>query len=359
MKKIYIIDILGNHCGMNYYDDALCRNLEDAGYKTFVLSNFTRDKRFTPFFKNIFKRPKLIGIILLVFYFFKTSVFILFHNKSAFIYLTYGEKYDQLLLNLSYFANHFFVDVHEVHALRYSDTSNYAKRFLLFFRMLGKTIIYHSARTKDILIKAGYNGKLIYVPHFKYAIETSYTDATIDKFLKNIVTTDKIKFLFFGNIRLIKGIDVVLNIFNNLSNEMKDKVVLIIAGMNVENIEINLKHKNYYLIERHITDDELKFLYSKTDYVLLPYRKSSQSGIFEMAVKFKKPMILSDIPYFKQEYAKCPSFGYISKLNDMGDIIENIIMGNRMKKFYTQEDLDKDKKDEEFVKFIDEFRLVF
>lgn len=359
MKTIYVIDILGKHCGMDYYDNALCDNLTNAGYKTIVISNFSNEEGALPFYKNIFKIPKLEGILLFAYYFIKTAVFIFTHKNAAFIYLSYGEKYDQLLLKLSYFANHFFVDVHEVHALKYLDTSSYAKRFLSFYRKYDKTIIYHSERTKDILANAGYKGNRIYVPHFKYSIDTVYKEDAIDKSLRDIFDTNKINFLFFGNIRRIKGIDVVIDIFNNLSDEMKEKVILVIAGMNVENIEINLNHKNFKLIERHISDNELKFLYSNTNYVLLPYKKSSQSGILEMAIKFRKPMILSDIPYFKQEYEKCPSFGYISSIDNMGNVIKSIISTCDTKKFYTQEDLGKDSKKEDFSKFQDEFAKLF
>ena len=359
MKIIYIIDILGKHCGMDYYDNALCDNLKQGGYHAVILSNYSNKRNSSSFFKNVFNKPKLVGIFFLIFYFVKTAVFMLFHKKAAFIYLSYGERYDQLLLHLCHFSKHFFVDLHEVHALKYPDTSKYAKRFLKFFENFNKVIIYHSDRTKDILLKAGFIGKLIYVPHFKYTLDVHYNENHVDKSIKEIFDNNKIKFLFFGNIRKIKGIQVVLDIFNDLSLEMKEKVVLIIAGMNVEHIEINLNHRNFHLIDRHISDDELKFLYSKTDYVLLPYLKSSQSGILEMAIKFRKPMILSDIPYFRQEYDKCPSFGYLSNISNMKDIINTIIRGGIQKNFYTQKDLDTDNKEYAFIKFKNEFSKDF
>ena len=53
-------------------------------------------------------------------------------------------------------------------------------------------------------------------------------------------------------------------------------------------------------------------LYEHTDYVALPYRKTSQSGILEMAFYFRKPILASDVPYFRRMLTEFPSFGILS-----------------------------------------------
>ena len=68
----------------------------------------------------------------------------------------------------------------------------------------------------------------------------------------------------------------------------------------------------FKIILRHIGDDELVYLYKHTDYVALPYRKTSQSGILEMAFYFRKPILASDVPYFNKMLTEFPSFGILS-----------------------------------------------
>lgn len=110
----------------------------------------------------------------------------------------------------------------------------------------------------------------------------------------------------------MKGVDIVIEVFKHIINANYE---LVIAGKNVENINFqSIRSENIKVFDRHINDDELIFLYSNTDYILLPYRKSSQSGIFAMAAYFHKPMILSDIPYFSEMLTEFPSFGLKSSL---------------------------------------------
>lgn len=55
-----------------------------------------------------------------------------------------------------------------------------------------------------------------------------------------------------------------------------------------------------------------RYLYQNVDYLSLPYRKTSQSGILEMAFYFKKPIIASDVTYFRKTLEEFPSFGMLS-----------------------------------------------
>lgn len=58
----------------------------------------------------------------------------------------------------------------------------------------------------------------------------------------------------------------------------------------MENIDFSsLRCEKIRIFDRHINDDELVYLYSKTDYILLPYKKSSQSGILRWRLISIKP----------------------------------------------------------------------
>lgn len=323
MKALYIIDFIGAYCGMDHYDEAFAHLLSSHGFNVRILSDFdsTYGKHYFP---KIFGRGKLLSLLILLTSLFQLRLKMLICRKSHFIYLSYGEYYDMLFLKCAWPNKRLIVDVHEVHALKYSDDSWYSKMFETLYINNVTTVIYHSDRTKNILESKGYKQQMIYVPHFKYEFDINYNLNNVGKDIRSAFTSDKTKFLFFGNIRLVKGIDVVEEVFTKLKEDNKP-FELVIAGMNAESYPLEKIRESASVFNRHINDDEMKYLYSSCDYVLLPYRKSSQSGIFEMASYFKKPMLLSDIGYFRSQLEKHPDWGIITSLENFGIIVRDVI----------------------------------
>lgn len=49
--KVYLVDYIGMHCGMHYYNDAFCRVLSAVpGLDVSVLSNYAGENDSRPFF---------------------------------------------------------------------------------------------------------------------------------------------------------------------------------------------------------------------------------------------------------------------------------------------------------------------
>lgn len=88
----------------------------------------------------------------------------------------------------------------------------------------------------------------------------------------------------------------------------------------------------------------------------MPYRKSSQSGIFAMAAYFHKPMILSDIPYFVSMIEKYPSFGIISSLKNISDTLKTTMESHG--NYYTNVDCEKFEKKKDIDNFVSLFIKV-
>lgn len=117
------------------------------------------------------------------------------------------------------------------------------------------------------------------------------------KFLK---LTDKRIIIFFGFIRDYKGLDVLIEAFSLVRKELDVK--LIVAGEFYEPEDKYLK-----LIEKHKLDDaiilkkdfipttEVKYYFSASDAVVLPYKSATQSGIVQVAVNFSKPVIAANV----------------------------------------------------------------
>lgn len=357
-KRVYITDLIGNYCGMHYYDEAFAKLLRDEGYQVEILSTFNETGK-KPYLPLIFHKNKVKSVALLIIAYLKFLWHTLTHRDSVYVYMCYGEFYDLLMMTPNIWSKRFFSDVHEVHALKYSDESRISRFFNWYYTKFVRHFIYHSDRTKDILITMGVKTPMFYVPHFKYNFKKDYDPSLLSTGIANVFIGDKTKFLFFGNLSVVKGIDTVMDVFLSLNPEQKAKTELVIAGKNVDFVdfkELREASVDFKVFDRHINDDELVYLYSHTDYILLPYKKSSQSGIFAMATYFRKPMLLTDIPYFKKMIDEYPSFGRYCELEKYGNLIKNVINIKELDAFYTKEDCDRSEEVEILRIFIDEFK---
>ena len=359
MRKIYIVDLIGSYCGMHYYDDAFAQILRDSSFDVEILSNFNKKK--TPFFPVIFGRNKFVSVLLLVVSCIRFYLHILTHRKGVYIYMCYGEFYDILMMIPNTFCDRMFCDVHEVHALKYADDSKVSKFFSWFYVKFVKNFIYHSERTKKILSDLNVSVPMLYVPHFKYNFKKNYEMNKIGLDVAKCFNTQRKKFLFFGNLSYAKGVDIAVKVFQCLNDFEKDNVELVIAGKNVDKIDfsqLRQMSENFYVIDRHINDDELVYLYSKTDYVLLPYRKSSQSGIMAMACYFKKPMLMTDIEYFRNTINEFPSFGVIASIDEYQNLVCSVINGEKVMAYYNYDDCCRFEQKKDIELFVGSFKSV-
>ena len=104
--------------------------------------------------------------------------------------------------------------------------------------------------------------------------------------------------LFFGRIEAYKGIDVLHDAYMN-SEELRNSYSLVIAGKGDISPEIKSDNENIFVLNRYIKDSEIAYLYSNAAAVVYPYISATQSGVLSLAFYFKKPVLTSDIPYFK------------------------------------------------------------
>lgn len=360
MKTIYITDLIGTYCGMHYYDEAFAEILREKGFQVEILSTFNEKGR-RQFFPLIFGKNKVKSILLLLKSYLKLLAHIIIHQEGVYIYMCYGEFYDLLMMSPNMISKRFFCDVHEVHALKYAETSRISYFFNWYYTKYMHRFIYHSERTKNTLYSMGVKTPMLYVPHFKYSFKKKCEKEYLSKDMVGVFTSaDKVKFLFFGNLSRVKGVDIIVDVFTKLPQNLKEKVELVIAGKNVDNIDFGILSNispYYKVFAHHINDDELVYLYSHTDVILLPYRKSSQSGIFAMACYFKKVMLLTDIPYFRKMIDEFPSFGKLTTIEQYQQAVETIIENPTLDNYYIFSDCARYEQKSEIDDFINKFNI--
>ncbi len=109
--------------------------------------------------------------------------------------------------------------------------------------------------------------------------------------------------LFFGLIRDYKGLDLLLEAWGRLKRTGQTSGrKLIVAGEFYTDpapyhrlIEEWGLRDEVLLHDRFIPDEEVKNYFSATDFVVLPYRSATQSGVTQIAYQFSTPMIVTDV----------------------------------------------------------------
>ena len=105
--------------------------------------------------------------------------------------------------------------------------------------------------------------------------------------------------LFFGLIRDYKGLDMLLEAWAEWIPENRK---LLVAG------EFYASKEKYYEIIEHrglqdrvvmhegfVADDDVKYYFSASDCLVLPYRTATQSGVTQIAYNFTLPMLVTNV----------------------------------------------------------------
>ena len=107
--------------------------------------------------------------------------------------------------------------------------------------------------------------------------------------------------LFFGLVRAYKGLDLLLEAFGKVKDQLP-KLQLIIAGEFYEDEEkYRTQIANNRLTDRvvikneFIADADLRKYFGAANLIVQPYKSATQSGVTQVAFHFEKPMLVTDV----------------------------------------------------------------
>ena len=107
--------------------------------------------------------------------------------------------------------------------------------------------------------------------------------------------------LFFGLVRAYKGLDLLLDAFGQIKDQLPD-LQLIIAGEFYEHedkyraqIEANGLTDRVILRNEFIPDADLRKYFGAADLIVQPYKTATQSGVTQVAFHFEKPMLVTNV----------------------------------------------------------------
>lgn len=129
--------------------------------------------------------------------------------------------------------------------------------------------------------------------------------------------------LFFGRIEEYKGIHLLYKAFVK-SSELHDNYTLVIAGSGQLGFERVADERNVVMVNRYIKDSEVAYLYQHAHCVVYPYISATQSGVLSLAFYYQKPVLASDVPFFKS--ILCTSgTGLLFKNGDVEDLKNKLL----------------------------------
>ena len=139
---------------------------------------------------------------------------------------------------------------------------------------------------------------------------------------------DKIRLLMYGKQFVYKGTDLFVKAIELLSPAYRQQIEAHIIGLTEKQLidtyleraqHVGITWKNCYL-----SDAQLYQALQDADVLIFPYRSISQSGALLLGIDFKKPIILSDIPSFKETMGTTYPDSLYFKSNDANSLSETI-----------------------------------
>ena len=344
-RKVAIIDPLGAHGSSHHF--YLFGQASGLLNNDVELSLYTNNEtpspeinglKFFTFYKEIFKSKSkiingikwIIGTILSVFHarFSGTSIFH-FHIFYTNILVLFNLLFVKILFGKV------VLTVHDVSSFSNSSNSSIIEK--LIYKLTDRIITHNEFSKLEILnVNADSSSCISIVPHGSYTpfINIQY-DKEKSKEQLGIPNNRRI-LLFFGMIKKVKGLEVLLSALKGVIKQNPD-VLLVIAGKPWKNdfsvyqkiIDENNLSEYILLHTKFIPQEDVEHYYCASDLVILPYKKIYQSGVLMMTLSYERPALVSDLPPLKEIISDNEN-GFLFKTENVSDLTNklNSILGN-------------------------------
>jgi len=341
--SIGIVEPIGGHGGNELYDFGLCKALAEEGYKVtlYTCDETHIDEQFAfPFtVKKLFvkiygKANKYIRGIRFLLGLRKVLADIDKQQcKLVHMHFYHFSNIEYIMLRL--FTNKRVKVVGTVHDVETFDKYGKEidkKKYQKFEKLLSHIIV-HTSYAKESLLKYFSNispDAINIVPHGDTDFLYSTTLTKIEARKKLGLPEGKNIVLFFGQIKRVKGLEVLLCAFAKLLKQKQD-VHLVVAGnpwkhdmvdvYDIINAE-KLAHNGTFIFD-YIPNGHVPLYFRAADIVALPYLKIYSSGVLLRSMSYGSCIIASDTDAFKT-VIKDGYNGLVFKTGDDDDLAAKI-----------------------------------
>ena len=143
-------------------------------------------------------------------------------------------------------------------------------------------------------------------PYDQYSDPRETSDPAIKAAISQVRTAPKsggvVNLLFFGLIRPYKGLEDLLRVFNALPREEAERLWLTVVGETWEgctepaHLIATSPHKDRItFVNEYVPDEVVGAAFAHADVAVLPYRRSSSSGILHVAMSWGLPIVVTNV----------------------------------------------------------------
>jgi glycosyltransferase involved in cell wall biosynthesis len=315
---VAMIEPLGGHAGMSGYDLGLCRGLIAAGCR---VSWYTCDLtvvpeaegiRFLPVFRGVYgSESKLLRGMRFVAGTLKAYASVLARGEQICHLHVFHSSLEELLLVAVAKAmwRRVLVTVHDVDPFsRERGSGEWVLRRICCWA--DRVIVHNASSREALLARVGFAAaKVRVVAHGNYLapLGPSALDYPCMARRRLAIEPSRRVVLFFGHIKQVKGLDLLLDAIADVSRELPE-VLLLVAGRpwksdfqtyqaQIDRLGIGSHCK---LRLDFIPDDDVPDYFAAADLVVLPYRRIYQSGVILQAMSFGRAVLASDLPAMQE-----------------------------------------------------------
>jgi D-inositol-3-phosphate glycosyltransferase len=308
--KVAMIEPVGGHGGLNFYDFALCRSIVKAGGQaslyTCEKTIFDGNQGFPIHiaYRGVYgKSPAWWRGLRFCFGSLNALLSSRFtgHQVAHFHFFHVGplELFNVLLARLLGFR--VVITAHDVEAFKQG--LSIATFVRLAYRLATRIIAHSQIAKRELMADFEIPEKKINVILHGNFIDTLPQDLTRDAAKAHFgLLPEQRVLVFFGQIKDVKGLDILLKGFA-LARKSDKSLHLLIGGRvwktdfskYSEIIEKYDLSTHCTLHIRYIPDAEVKFFYRSADLVVLPYLRIYQSGVILEAMSYSSAVLVSNI----------------------------------------------------------------
>ena len=199
------------------------------------------------------------------------------------------------------------------------------------YRLSHRVIAHSQIAKRELIADLGIPEEKIDVTLHGNFVDTVPENLTRDAAKANFgLTAEQRVLVFFGQIKDVKGLDILLKGFA-LARQNDKRLHLLIGGRvwktdfskYAEIIEQHGLTPHCTLHIRYIPDAEVPFFYRCADLVVLPYRRIYQSGVVLEAMSYGSAVLVSDIDGMR-EAVEDERTGFVFKNQDVAHLAHRI-----------------------------------
>ena len=338
MLRIAIIEPVGAHGGNDIYDFNLINSLQmqDNTMATLYTCDVTKPTKKINVkltYRNIFGKGNKLFRAFRYFYGTFISLKDAKKEKNDILHLHFFGfnrlEYFNLFMAKKIFGFIVVGTVHDVESFeKYAKNDTSIHNYEKFIELMDGIVVHTDYARKELLNNIG--NALIDPTKIRtiYACDLDYMTLK-NNHIKMQEAREKLNLpknrnilLFFGQIKKVKGLDVLLKALSDVRK--KDSEVLLVVAGKVwkDNFSAYEKIIQSYSLQNSVdlrigfvSNDDVPYYFNAVNAIVLPYQKIYNSGVLIRAMSFATPVVASDFGPF-EEFIENEENGFLFKIGD-------------------------------------------